>query len=492
MKNWLAGLGKTYFLVYLPLIIIFIAHIYHPADSDLGWHLKYGEYFFRNHTVLRQNIFSGEMTNYLWVNSSWATDLITYFTYHFFGLIGLSLLAAAVMTLVFFVIGKASQLSFWEQSFLFPILIYLEEPLTVISFRGHLLTFLMISILYFILKKFEDGKKYIPFILIPLFTVWSNLHGEFILGLAILFLWSIFYIIKIRYTDNFNYNKRFHEIKILAVAFVGSIIATLINPFGSGIYLESFKHFGNPYQKFIIEWLPLDKFSPLWWSLVTWSAVLIISILILKKKKQLIDKLPGVGSALILLLLSYWARRYAWAMYLISIPVAFHFFNYFKPKNKSFQFIIPSMILISYYVMLIIFRNPVQNLREMSWDRYCRELVLCSSKSAEFLIKNPVKGNMLTFYNWGGWLIWNYPGIKPSIDGRMHLWQDKKGWSAFANYYSYEQNWTEIDQSEYSAVYMTTEKPLHKHMLQLVKDGRWTILYQDRYAGIFKKKIHSN
>ncbi len=336
------------------------------------------------------------MTDFLWINSSWATDLITYFTYHLFGFIGLSLLGAAVMTLVFFIMSKASKLSFWEQSFLFPILIYLEEPLTVISFRGHLLTLLMISILYFILKKFEDGKNYILFILIPLFTIWSNLHGEFILGLALLSLWSIFYIVKIWLTKNSDRNIRWiNGIKILFITFLGSVVATLINPFGIGIYLESFKHFGNPYQKFIIEWLPLDKFSPLWWYLVIWSAVLIISMLILQKKKQLISKLPWIGTVLILLLLSYWARRYAWTMYLISIPLAYHFFNYFKPKNKTLQYIIPSLLLISYYVMLIIFRNPVQNLRSMSWDRYCSDLVLCSPKSAQFLIKNPEKtGNI--------------------------------------------------------------------------------------------------
>lgn len=95
---------------------------------------------------------------------------------------------------------------------------------------------------------------------------------------------------------------------------------------------------------------------------------------------------------------------------------------------------------------------------------------------------------MLTFYNWGGWLIANFPQIKPSIDGRMHLWRDEKGYSSFAEYYPYEQNWKSIDTSDYDIVYMTPEKPLYKQMVSLVKENKWISSYKDDYAAIFERK----
>jgi hypothetical protein len=93
----------------------------------------------------------------------------------------------------------------------------------------------------------------------------------------------------------------------------------------------------------------------------------------------------------------------------------------------------------------------------------------------------------LTFYNWGGWLIWNYPEIKPSMDGRMPFWKDEKEYSSFAEYYPLEQDWKSIDESKYDYVYITPAKPLYKQMIKLVKEKKWKIIYQDKYAYIFER-----
>ena len=65
----------------LPYIFVFIASLYLPTDPDLGWHLKYGEYFFQHHQILRDNTFSTMMPQYHWENGSWGTDIITYAIY---------------------------------------------------------------------------------------------------------------------------------------------------------------------------------------------------------------------------------------------------------------------------------------------------------------------------------------------------------------------------------------------------------------------------
>jgi hypothetical protein len=97
------------------------------------------------------------------------------------------------------------------------------------------------------------------------------------------------------------------------------------------------------------------------------------------------------------------------------------------------------------------------------------------------------RGKTLTFYNWGGYLIWNYPDLKPTIDGRMHLWRSDDGYSAFEAYYPYEQNWVDVDLSDYNTVYMATYKPLFTRMQQLVEEKKWVLRYRDQYAGIFQR-----
>src|SRR3989344_1890931 len=108
----------------LPYLAVFFASLFHPYDNDLGWHLKYGEYFFKNGHILRENIFSTEMPNYHWVNSSWLTDLISYVTFTNFGFLGLSILAATIITATFYFFAKSARLDFFEKALIFPPLLY--------------------------------------------------------------------------------------------------------------------------------------------------------------------------------------------------------------------------------------------------------------------------------------------------------------------------------------------------------------------------------
>lgn len=527
MKNWLAGLFKTYFVVYFPFVVVFLAALYNSADSDLGWHLKYGEYFFRYFAILRNNIFSTDMPDFRWINSSWATDLLSYLAFSRLGFLGISILGTLAVTAAFYFISKAAKLSFWEKAILFPVITYLEEPLNVVSFRGHQLSLLFITILLFLFREFENGKKQFILFIIPLFTIWSNFHGEFILGLAIFLGWIFFHIIRLVFMEHKTISKNLFEKsqkpsvilgirqlaetpesgwdpgrtsfakmtlkliirseKIIFLTFIFSVLATFVNPFGIGPYLESVKHFGNPLQKYIIEWLPFNTYSELWWNLVIWSAVLIISFIIIIKKKLFTEVFPFLGLTFILLILTFSVRRYAWPMYYVSVIPAAYFIRLLKPNNKILATILPTVILIIFYLYISQIQFPSQRLGTMNWDRYCKEFGKCSPPSAEFLKTANLKGNMLTFYNWGGWLIWNYPEVKPSIDGRMHLWQDEKGYSAFKYYYPLEQNWQNVDESKYDIVYMTPAKPMHKQMMALVKENKWKIVYQDKYAYIFTR-----
>ncbi|MBI3955461.1 hypothetical protein HY338_03385 [Candidatus Gottesmanbacteria bacterium] len=104
------------------------------------------------------------------------------------------------------------------------------------------------------------------------------------------------------------------------------------------------------------------------------------------------------------------------------------------------------------------------------------------------MINNKLAGDdLLTFYNWGGFIIWNYPYLKPSIDGRMHLWREDKGYSAFDEYYPLEQNLKEIDNSRYTKVLINTSKPLYKKLMKLVDQDKWKLLYSDDLAAVFSK-----
>jgi hypothetical protein len=275
----------------------------------------------------------------------------------------------------------------------------------------------------------------------------------------------------------------------LVIVFIICCLVTILNPFGIGVHLDALSHFGNPLLKDISEYLPFPFFSQQWWNQVIVATLMMLGLLFLFFNRKLEDKLPFLGTAVLFLILSFEVRRYAWPTYYLVVPLLQPLPEFFKPDGKKMTNSFAAILLAVLLVITVKAKLPLSQFTNYSWDKYCNySYIRCSSKSATFLIDNHLTHNLLSLYGWGGWLIWNYPQIKPTIDGRMHLWKDEQGYSGFADYFAYEQSEKEIDRSNYTVVYISPDKPLYSHMQALVKQGKWVLRYQDENAGIFVKK----
>lgn len=425
------------------------------------------------------------MQNYFWANTSWGTDVLTYTTFKYLGFLGITLLGELVITLTFFFFSKAASLSFWDQAVIFPLLIFLEEPVNSASFRAQLMSLLFLGILYFILSRF-DRKSIFRFLPIPLFLIWANMHGGFILGLLIFLLWIFV---------KFVQSKSLSLVKSQFSIFLASLAATLINPFGLGAYAEVLHHFASEWQKHIIEWTPLDVYSDLWWRHLLVGALILFSTMYLTRNKKMKNIMPFAVIPLVVFILPFFARRYAWPFYYLTLPLLKILADFLFPKSKNLKLIIPLAIFLIYLTFsfkkidatfkVITSGFPLDKFNKIAWEVYCRSFSDCSPKAAQYLIQNNLTDNLMTFYDWGGWLIWNYPEIKPSIDGRMPSWQDDKGHSAFNEYYLIEQNKKDIDKTVFNVVLMSPRKPVYYRLLQLVSAGSWKLVYKDKVSGIF-------
>lgn len=483
MKRFLT---LPFFANLILYVSIFIGAIYMPADPDLGWHIKYGEYFFKTWHVLRTNPYTQQMPDFRWNNSSWLTDLITYQAYHHAGFIGLAFLSSLVVAATFYFMAKSAKLSLFEKSIIFPIILYFLSSLNFISFRGQLLSLLFLSILYFTLSKYEENKK-TSLLLIPLFMIWGNLHGEYILGLAVFSIWLGVYIVKEIVLDyKFKIKKLILDEKFLLISFFGSIVSILINPFGIGVYTEALGHFNNPLQKSVTEFLAPSDFSAVWWHLLFCGLVMLMGVLLLGLNRKNWDKMPFYFPSLLLLVLTFWIRRYAWPFYYSSIFLFQPVVHFFEPDDKKIANRSGLVFAILFLAATIFVKYPI-NFKNYNWDYYCTITVDCSPRAAQFVVDHHLNTNkLLTMYDYGGFLIWNFPQIKPTIDGRMHLWKEKNGYSAFAYYYPIEQNTTnDIEITPYNAVLASKGKTIYKRLLMLTKEGKWKEVYFDKYSAVF-------
>ena len=510
------------FLSVIPYLIVFIASLYGNQDPDLGWHLKYGEYFFKHGAILRDNTFSALMPNFHWANGSWGTDVITYLIFHFAGFLGLTLFSSLIIILTFYFISKAAKFTLLDQMFLFPLLLYLEQVANLFPISGQEFSMLFIVILFWLINLYQTHyeitkKKNINPLLftVPLFLIWANIHEEFLLALGLFFLWAVFYLSQKFVTTYLfhpkilsvskNYSKESFTKKVLdytrndkteILRIVGilalSSIATLINPFGIGIHLDALSHFGNPLLKDILQYAPLSVNAQLFWNHVGFGILLVISLIIsYLYKKRFKPNIPILGVVVPLYILSFNVMRYAWPTYYLGIIFLKSLVDVFKVFNNKKVIILEIIGLCSILIIVIFLKQPFSRFTQYSWSDYYYCWELCSPRSAEFLQQNHLTDNLFSDYNWGGWLIWNYPLIKPTIDGRMHLWRDKNGYSGYADYLAYEQNWKDIDSSSYNVVYMSPDTPIVKHLYKLVNEKKWVLVYKDSIAVIFMRNTPS-
>lgn len=472
-------------LSFLPYLLVFFGSLYHPIDSDLGWHLKYGEYFYGSRSILEQNMFSTEMTAYKWTNSSWMTDVISYFVFNNFGFMGLAAFGAIVVVITFLFISLSFKMDFYEKALVFPLLLFLLSPMNSVSFRGQLLSLMLLAVVVFVINTYLEKKNILIFALLPLFAFWSNLHGQFILGLGLLWLLASLALIKEILIEKTPIRAAILEHKLLLICALLSPLFALINPFGVAIYFESIKHFANPLQKYVAEWTAFEELSGYWTSQVVVGILMFLGVLFATFSGKLKENFNWLVVVSLFFVLSLTVRRFAWPMYYLSVPVLLPLVTFVKSDDKKVNNILGTFIVLFSFAILFFVANPISRIKQMSWESYCDKFLKCSDGAMNYLVQNKPDGKLLTLYGWGGWMIWNYPEIKPSVDGRMHLWRDETGYSAFSEYYLLEQANRNIDNSKYDAVLMSVEKPLYTPLDKLTDAGKWKKVYEDGRSGVF-------
>ena len=175
-KNLLVKIGLFTFIFLLSLKVI--------TDTDLGWHIRVGEYILKTLSVPKTDLFSFSQPDYPYVYHSWATELIIFASYKWLGLWGITLLYASIITLSVFYLYRTSVLINGKINYL----LFLWVAPLAFAFAGgrtRAMGFLLLSILYLLFVKFQLKNSRAIWLAPLIFFLWANLHGSFILGFGV-------------------------------------------------------------------------------------------------------------------------------------------------------------------------------------------------------------------------------------------------------------------------------------------------------------------
>lgn len=469
------------FLGVMLLLTVITFTLTNRPDTDLEWQIKAGSVLVEEKTFHSNDLYSFTAGGLPWNNHEWLWCLAVYLIYKISGFAGLNFFKALLVGLSFFLVYlTASRRYNYLISFIVLITLFFISPgRFFFTARAHLITYLFIALTLYLLENYQNSKGLCFYLLPFLFWLWSNLHGGFVLGEAILIF---YYLFKIRNKDFFF------------ICFI-SLITPLINPSGVSAYTFPASHLKSTFHTAVqTEWLPAFMFG-YWVSLTTAACLTVFFFLInFKDNLRLIDLILFSS----FLFLAFKSIRNIPLFYLIDSFILSRYISLTIEKRLKFPGIIKlkNLFLVRFEKVLtasiLILILPVFIYKINKNDLYNSNIynIYPPKEAVAFMMHNGLPQNFYNPYEWGGYLIWKlYPKYKVFIDGRATmLFPDKIYKDAFLirKGISYKKLLNEYNVS----MVLSNLSPDYPQGLnkKLSSDPLWEEIYKDDKSIIFIRK----
>jgi len=154
-------------------------------DGDTSWHIATGQWIVDHRAIPHVDPFSFTWAGKPWVPIEWLSEVIYAIGYRVADYAGVAAVVTAAM------IGLHAAVFFNATRFIRPwaalaVVIFLDLTLVPIMLaRPHVLTWPVLAAWIFVLMRAREQDRAPPLVAALLMTLWANLHGGFVFGLAI-------------------------------------------------------------------------------------------------------------------------------------------------------------------------------------------------------------------------------------------------------------------------------------------------------------------
>lgn len=234
-------------LAFIGLFVLIAAYQKQQWDSDIFWALKSGELIVNSLSVPHADPFSYTFGGKPWVDFTWGFQALAYLAYAFLGWAGLSVLQAVLVSLTFVflhvTLGALLPGRNWlRASILVAVYAAAHGRLFI---RPHLFEFFFVTLFIMLLVLHDRREKPLYlFLLLPLETLWVNIHSSAILGFFIMGAYALGRLVdeaRARGFSNFDLGR---GVLMPALAALLAPVAALVNPYGPKLVIFPFIHHG--------------------------------------------------------------------------------------------------------------------------------------------------------------------------------------------------------------------------------------------------------
>jgi hypothetical protein len=251
-------------IFFVAVLILGLAAFTTPEfDPDFWWTARIGLEILARGAVPLHNYFTFTATSRPFISQEWGSEVIDAWLYTHLGMTAV-IMTFAVATWVGFFLGvirvdRAGQ-SRWVLAV--GAALVLISGLQIWGPSPQMFSFGLLGILLTLLDAYRRRpRRWLLVGLVPLFVIWGNLHGGFLIGLGVVLVFLVGEWLEtyLRHPLAIGYP----ACRELLLAWLLAVLAPMLNPNGTGIYLYPAKLLlSHVAQASLNEWQPPDFHSP--------------------------------------------------------------------------------------------------------------------------------------------------------------------------------------------------------------------------------------
>jgi len=483
-----AGCTLVLGLIYLTFCLKPIWH------TDIWGHLAYGKVLWERGSLPSEEPLLPLAQGMPFIDTAWLSQLVSYGVWSQWGLAGLQGLTAIAVTMVCGIVLLRSYATTKSAAFSLlglTMLLWFDWHQFIVV-RPQLLALVCFSVLF---ARLIGRPRHSDWYAVPLLMlVWTNLHGSFPVGIALLGVFTVGRAIDvIRRTGKAAalwHDSRLSRLVLLTeLAFA----ATLIHPYGLYLYREVWTFGSNPNLSSLTEWQPLEIRS--WIGGTTLAILAALAILYRLTPRRIFAWEPllviGLSATAI------WSSRMsAWLAPVAAYLMTVHAHAVWRAWRHAPFIPTPSpraglWTVVCLGLAWIFFGYSPLGLRLLHGRQPNLERAVTEYSpigAVEYLQEFPPVGQVFNIYEWGDYLHWFGPaGMKIFVNSHAHA-VPSEVWQSYLRVIHQESGWQDVlDRSGVNTVIV--DRAVRDGLIRALKDDpKWRVGYEDHVATVFVRK----
>ena len=447
------------------------------GESDIWWHLRNASNLLQHHSFSPIDTYTFGAAGSPWLSFEWLSELPFFLAFKSGGLQAIVALYAAVTVLIFAgVYYRSCRAGADCKDAALATLGGICIGCVSLAPRTLLFGWLCMTGLLLVLDHFRRTGERL-WLLPPLFALWINLHGSWVYGMVVLLLTIASGLVQGEWGEVMANRWTPAELKKLLLALAASLAAVFVNPFGYRLvlYPVDFVLRQQGVMRGSQYWLPVD-FGTGNGKLALGLILAVLAAALFSRRRWRLDEVLLAAFAL-------WSGlshlRFLDFAAIIIVPILAPRLKLFPPYAPELDKRWLNAAIMAAVVASVVFFFPKE--RELQWqvdEQYPRQAL-------EFMQRHSLNGRIFNSVEFGGYMEWNAPELKPFIDGRGDIFIYNGTFDDYNRAVAIRQSLEVLD--KYHIDYVLLERTRALAYLLEHSPG-WRLLYSDSVAALFERE----